>query len=113
MIKDTATVEKPKKYVYMDQSILGEAIINFNDLAKSTWLVYQKTNEEIEFLELDAKSIHSACKIILLYDNSKTKFNYNKSQKVDGKNLKDILSKLVNKSTELTEKNSVITIKLN
>ena len=42
-----------------------------------------------------------------------TKFNYNKSQKVDGKNLKDILSKLVNKSTELTEKNSVITIKLN
>ena len=51
MIKDTTAIEKPKKYVYMDQSILGEAIINFNDLAKSTWLVYQKTNEEIEFLE--------------------------------------------------------------
>ena len=104
MIKDTATVEKPKKYVYMDQSILGEAIINFNDLAKSTWLVYQK-NKWGNWISWTWRKVnHSAYKIILLYDNSKTKFNYNKSQKVDGKILKDILSKLVNKSTELTEK---------
>ena len=110
MIKDVKQTTKPKKYNFMDQTILGDAMINFSEIAKSTWFVYQKTDDRIEFLELNMKSIETAYKIIILFD--KAKFNYSKGQQVKGHNLKDLLSKIVNLSTPLDETNRVVTITL-
>lgn len=111
MIKDINKTQKPKKYNFMDQSILGEAIINFSEIQKSTWFVYQKTDDRIEFLELNTKSLEVAYKIIILFN--KIKFNYNKGQQVKGHNLQDLLSKVVKTTTKLSEKDHVVIIDLN